>query len=193
MSKQVLLKATGNEYVGYFGVDNRQIDRGYPVEERSATPPVGTIYEQEYTLLSGVTTEDGELIEKLDGFPLKVGRRTFLRGRVVTDPKEATALLTPPFLRELVRQLGELVEVEATVIGGATLKVVAIATADGTEVGILLGDKDTAPPDGASPYPVGESREEVAEAEAKADAEWGEDFGDELAELIGKEAADGRA
>lgn len=179
MSRQVLLEAMENDYVAYCGTDGRQIG-GFPVGERPATPPVGTIYECEYTLLSEVTTEDGELIEKLDGFPLKVGPRKFVRGRVVTNQKEAEALLMPPLLWEFVSQLKELVRrVETMMIDGTHPKVVAITTADGTEVGILLGDKDTTPPEGASPYPVGESPEELAEADAKADPEWDEDFDDE--------------
>mgnify|MGYP001577442592 CR=1 FL=1 len=192
MRKTVLIEAVGQDYVGYFGTDGRQIGPGYPVEECPA-PPVGSVCEREYVLLKDVTTEDGESIERLDGFPLKVGLKTFLRGRVVTDQKEATALLMPPFLREFIIQLGRLVDVEAMLMGGTTPKVVAITAADGTEVGIPMGDKDTAPPVGASPYPVGESPEEIAEADAKADAEWVDDFDDEdeevpYAELVEEES-----
>lgn len=180
MTKQVLIEAVGVDCVGYFNVTGRQIGRGYPVEERPANLPTGTVYEQEYTLLRDVSTDDGELIDKLDGFPLKVGPRTFLRGRVVTDPKEAGALLMPSSLRRLVDLCGaDWAKGEVEFLGGATIPtVVAVKTADGTEVGVVLQDNDVRPPAGASPYPVGESPEELAEADAKADPEW-EDFDDE--------------
>lgn len=163
MGKKVLIEAAVHNYVGYFGFEG-QIDRGYPLEERPEEPPTGSVYEREYVLLKDAVDEEGKTIERLNGFPLKAGPRRFLRGRVVTDQEEATALLMPPFLRELVRQLGELVEVE--VAQGAVLPtVVAVRQVDGTEVGILLRDKDTAPLEGVSPYPIGESPEEIEAAE----------------------------
>ncbi|MBI2523777.1 hypothetical protein HYW11_00975 [Candidatus Peregrinibacteria bacterium] len=169
MAKRMLIEATGQEFVGYFGPNGRQMDRGYLIEKRPAAPPAGTVYELEYTLLRDAVTEDGEPIEKLDGFPLKVGPKKFLRGRLVKDPKEAEALIRPPLVRKIVSQLRKQgVDVSVMFSHSETPSVVAIIMADGAEVGIPMGDKDTAPPEGASPYPVGESPEEVSEAEIAA-------------------------
>ncbi len=171
MAKKVLIEAATHEFVGYFDFAGRQIDRGYPLEERPDEPPVGTIYEREYTLLKDVVTEDGEPIERLDGFPLKVGPRKFLRGRLVTDKKEAAKLLMPPLLRELVAQLrASGADVDVDCLNEVIPSAVAITMADGTEVGIALKDGDIPPPKGASTYPVGESPEERRMAEMVATA-----------------------
>lgn len=170
MANQRKLEIVGSEVtkIAYGAANGRQIavhDKG----EEPATAPSGTVYTQEATILQDVTTVDGKTIPGLPDLLVEIGPKTFLRGRLVTNQKEAQALLMPPFLRELVDQLGELAEVK--VIGGGVLKVVAVTQTDGTEVAIPLGDKDTAPPEGANQYPVGESPIEIAEADAKADAE----------------------
>lgn len=141
----------------------------YDKGQEPTSPPVGTVYVQEAAILEGVTLSDGKQVPGLRDMVVEIGPKTFLRGRVVTDQKEATELLMPPFVRQLADLLGASVEAES--LSGVLPTVVAITTADGTEVGIPLGDKDTAPPEGAPSYPVGESPEEVAEVEAKAKAE----------------------
>lgn len=182
MANQRKLELIGNEVkkVAYRAANGGKIAVHDKEGEEPMAPPSGTVYTQEATILEDVTTVDGKKIPGLRGLlvVVEIGPKTFLRGRVVTDQKEAEALLMPPFLREFIGQLKKLVQVE-TVVEGKVTTVVAVMRADGTEVGIPLVDKDTAPPEGASPYPVGESPEEQAEADAKADAEWEEDFDEE--------------
>lgn len=167
-SRKVLIEASAHSYVGYFRLDGQQIDRGYPLEERPEEPPTGSVYEREYVLLKDAVDEEGKLIERLNGFPLRAGPRKFLRGRVVTDQKEAMVLLLPSFLREMV-------EVFDIVVG---MPMVVAVKHDDAEVGIQLQDGDIPPPEGASHYPVGESPEEQRMAEMVMEA-----VDDELADI----------
>lgn len=183
-NRNVLIEAGAHEYVGYFGLHG-QIDRGYPLEERPEEPLTGAIYEQEYTLLKDAVTEDGEPLERLNGFPLKVGLRKFLRGRVVTDKKEVMILLMPPVLRELISVPGWQLGVECSAHAA-----VAVKQDDGTEVGIPLNPDDVLPPKGASHYPVGESPEEQRMAEMVMEATLVDDEADELEEIL-QDAKDG--
>lgn len=173
MNQQRMIELVGTEVtkVAYGSASGRKIavcNKG----EEPATLPKGTVGTQEATILEGITLSDGTQIPGLQSMVIAIGPRTFLRGRLVTDQKEAIALLTSPFLQEIVSQLGELVDVAAL---GAVPTVVAVIQGDGTEVGIPLEDGDVLPPEGASPYAVGESPLEIAAAvetdAAKRDAE----------------------
>lgn len=163
---QVTLAGVEKRYITYQGVDPgsgcAKFEEGTPHEV-----PVGAIVQQTARVLMDVLTSDGEKFPGIEGFPLEVGPRIFLRGRVV-EGEEAQKLLVPPELRELQAMLGGMLEVEVMTIGseGENLRVVAITQSDGTEVALPLRDDDVPPPKDASPYAVGESPEEVAAAKA---------------------------
>ena len=75
----------------------------------------------------------------------------------------------PSFVRELVGQLrASGADVDVDCLNEVIPSAVAIMMANGTEVGIALQDGDVLPQESASPYPVGESPEEIAEAELAA-------------------------
>ena len=188
---QKRIDLVGNEVVRVaYGAFNGQRIAVHDKGAEPATPPGGTVYVQEATLLEGVTTGNDKQIPGLTDLVLEIGSKQFLRGRLVADKKEAEQLLIPPFVRSLVGGLKEVMGVEVeTMLEGAPPLVVAITMADGTEVGIPLSDGDIAPPDGASLYPVGASPEEAAEAEARAMAE--EDLDDEVPELTDEEKTAG--
>lgn len=168
--QDVLLSAVERTFVGYFGA-NGQIGTGIPAHERPAEPPIGAVYEQEYVLYQDIELEDGSILKLQQLQPEKIALKKFLRGRVVTDRKEVMTLLMPIVLQELVIALGALVRVE-----GGVPAAVAVKQTDGTEIGIPLQDGDIPPPEGASPYAVGESPEELMVAEAQAYAERCQDY-----------------
>lgn len=147
--------------VAYCRADGEFIDV-YRKGQEPPLPPPGTVYVQETMFVTDVVLNGKEAYTALaiEG-PMK-----FLRGRVVTDPKEATILQIPPETWAVFKSLG------ASVIpSGETPTVIAVRRIDGVEIGIPLQDGDIPPPADAPEYAVGESPEEMAVADAKAYAE----------------------
>ncbi|MBI2117959.1 hypothetical protein HYT95_03600, partial [Candidatus Peregrinibacteria bacterium] len=87
-------------FVGYFGVQG-QIGTGIPIHKKPAEPPVGAVYEQLYVLYQDIQLEDMTPLRLQVLQSEREEYRKFLRGRLVTDPKKAEALLRPSFVRGL--------------------------------------------------------------------------------------------
>ncbi|OGJ57029.1 hypothetical protein A3H22_01625 [Candidatus Peribacteria bacterium RIFCSPLOWO2_12_FULL_55_15] len=148
--RDVELTAVERRFVGYFDVRNQQIGT-VPAHERQAQLPIGTVYEQEYILYQDICLDDG--------FPFSSEQclidenwkpKTFLCGRVATD--QDVVMLFPMLFIEKPRWRHSSLVV--------AMSIVVVKQTNGANVGIPLMANDIAPPEGASPYAVGESPEE---------------------------------
>lgn len=174
-----------DQRVAYCGADGQKL-AVYDKGQEPVVPPPGTVYVQEVTLVMNALV-DGKPAK---GFLGVEGPKTFLRGRVVTGYEAwgyapITIMVVGEFLKEI-----DPMAFRREVID--TLRCVVTRDRSGSEEATLVNEGDILPPAGASEYAVGESPEELAEADAEGDFDDFDEEEETPAELAREGPTDGQ-